>query len=120
MGHKKGKETIYVSLVAGSNPPELYLTDSEGHSGEGHLTTIVEPGDKVTWEIVEGSGISSITITKDQGSQDIFSKDPKGQPDGSWKGTISETASGEENYTIGFKIGDDDYVCDPILRINPD
>lgn len=111
-------ETVYVGIVAGSNPPVLHLSDSEGHSGDGNLTTNVNPGDKVVWEIVSGSGISAITIAKKPTSNDIFSKDPKVKSDGSWKGTISDTATGEESYNIGFTIGSVDHVCDPILKIN--
>lgn len=113
-----GKETINVGLVADSNPPELHLTDSEGHSVDGgNLTTTVKHKDKVIWDIVSKSGISAITISKKASSQDIFSKDPAVQPDGSWKGTISDTASGEESYNIGYTVNNVNYVCDPILQI---
>jgi len=111
--------TINVGLVAGSNPPELHLTDSEGHSGDGNLTTDVSCGGKVVWEIVSGSGISSIIIAKKSSSQDIFSEDPKVKSDGSWKGTISETATGEESYDIAFIVDKVGYICDPVLRIKP-
>jgi len=112
------KETINISLVAGSNPPELYLSDSEGHHGEGNLTTNVNCGDKVIWEIVAESGISSISICRKRDSEDIFSKDPRAQQDGSWKGTVSNDATGEETYNIGYTVDGEDYVCDPILKIN--
>lgn len=111
-------ETIYISLVTGTT--NLHLSDNEGHSGDGTITTDVSPGDTVTWKI-SGSGISGITsIYAKPDSQDIFSSDPAKNPDGSWTGTVSSSATGQESYGIKYMVSGTEYDDDPILRINPD
>jgi hypothetical protein len=113
--------TIYISKQADGTG--LHLTDSEGHSGDNNLTTTANPGDKVIWQLKAGGGIDQITsITPKENSQDVFSTDPapvdSGNPASDWAGIVSTSASGNESYSIGYKIGDTDYTDDPQLDVN--
>lgn len=112
-------ETIFISKESGGNG--LYLSDNEGHSGDGNITTDVDPGDTVIWKLSKNGGIDEITdISAKNGSQDIFSSDPAKQNDGSWKGTVSNTATGTESYFIKYKINGTEYTDDPELDIQDD
>ncbi|WKV12150.1 hypothetical protein [Marivirga harenae] len=113
-------EIINISKQEGNN--HLYLTDNEGHAGKDSITTQVHPGDTVTWKLVPNGGIDQITgITAKPDSQDIFSVDPApvnpNDPKTDWTGTISENATGTESYSIGYKIGDNNYTDDPDLEM---
>lgn len=93
--------TIYVSLVPGTT--NLHLSDSEGHSGDGTITTDVQPGQSVEW-VIDDSNITALTnIYAKTGSEDIFSSGPS-QESGStsWLGTVSSSATGEESYSIDY------------------
>lgn len=110
-------EIIFVSKANGGTG--LHLSDNEGHSGDGTITTDVHQGDTVKWKISAGGGIDEITnIYPKSTSQDIFSSDPVQQKDGSWKGTVSNNASGSEFYNIDYKIGGVSYTDDPELKIH--
>ena len=101
-----------------TNGTGLHLSDNQGNSGDNTITTNVRRGDTVHWKLAHDSGISAITnIYPKTGSQNIFSVGPALQPDGSWKGTVSDTATGSEAYNIGYKIGDTEYICDPFLEV---
>ncbi len=109
-------ETIYISLVSGTT--NLHLHDNEGHEGDGSITTIVSPGDTVTWQIASGANISEITsIYAKAGSQDIFSSDPVSNGDGTWTGTVSNSATGEESYGIKYMVNGVEYDDDPKLQV---
>ena len=109
--------TIYVSLVSGTT--NLHLSDSEGHSGDGTITTDVQRGQSVQWQIATGAGIDSLdNIYAKEGSQDIFSSDPAKQEDGSWLGTVSDSASGNESYSIDYTISGTSYTDDPELQVD--
>ena len=107
--------TIYLSLVSGTT--NLHLSDSEGHSGDGTITTDVDPGDNVTWRIDSGANISSIDSIYDKVANDIFSTDPAKQSDGTWKGTVSNSASGSESYGIKYTVDGTQYDDDPELQV---
>ncbi len=109
-------ETIFISKQ--EDGTGLHLSDNEGHSGDGTITTIVHQGDMVIWKLVPKGGITSITnIYPKTGSENIFSTNPAAQPDGSWKGTVANPISGTESYSIDYKIGDDPYTDDPELEV---
>ncbi len=109
-------EIILISKQADSNG--LYLTDNEGHAGDNSITTLVNPGDTVTWKLKSGGGIDAITsIAAKAGSQDVFSTDPAQQPDGSWVGVVNNSATGSESYSIGYRIGTTDYTDDPEIKV---
>lgn len=110
-------ETIFVSRASGGTG--LHLSDNEGHSGDGTITTDVNAGDTVKWKISTGGGIEEITnIYPKSTSQDIFSSDPAKQKDGSWQGTVSASATGSEFYNIDYKIDGVSYTDDPELQIH--
>ncbi|ELR68919.1 hypothetical protein C900_05612 [Fulvivirga imtechensis AK7] len=110
-------ETIKISKQ--STGTGLYLEDNEGHAGDNTITTTVDPGDTVVWKLKDGGGIDEITnIYAKSTSQDIFSSDPVKQSDGSWKGTVSSSATGSESYSIDYKIGGTEYTDDPELKVN--
>ncbi len=114
------QETIYIRLAPDAG---LILSDSEGHHGEGSITTKVNSGDKVTWECSVDSCIGSIVAIKaKEGSQDIFSDDPVAADSTSIKreGTISENASGKESYYITYTTkGGEQLTDDPVLIVDP-
>ncbi|MBL6448023.1 hypothetical protein JMN32_17025 [Fulvivirga sp. 29W222] len=111
-------ETIFISKQASGTG--LFLSDNEGDSGDNTITTAVSPGDTVVWELVSGGGIDEIVnIYAKTGSQDIFSSDPTKQSDGSFKGIVSNSATGNESYNIAYKINGTEYVDDPELEIQP-
>ncbi len=110
--------TIYLSLVSGTT--NLHLSDSEGHDGDGTITTDVKPGDNVTWQIASGANISSIDSIYDKVSNNIFSSGPSSQPNGTWTGTVSSSASGSESYGILYTVDGTQYDDDPILDVDDD
>lgn len=111
-----GQEIIWISKQDDNNG--LVLSDSEGHTGDGTITTNVQPGDTVTWKLKPNGGIDAInSITRKAGSGDIFGDDPEEQPDGTWVGTVSESAGGSESYSIGYQIDSADYTDDPKLVV---
>ena len=109
-------ETIYIRKQASGTG--LYLSDNEGHSGDGSITTIVHEGDTVIWKLKPNGGITAITsIYPKTGSENIFSTNPAKQPDGSWQGTVANPVSGSESYSIDYTIGQDSYTDDPKLDV---
>lgn len=91
-------------------------------SDHGHTTA--NPSDTVTWNILNNSGVSSITGIVDNSTIDIFSPDPTLQPNtSSWQGTVNPnvTVPSSETYTINYtKSGSNQtYRYDPIIQINP-
>ncbi len=109
-------EIIYIRKQ--ENSTGLHLSDNEGHSADGSITTIVHEGDTVIWQLKKNSGITAITnIYPKTGSENIFSSSPVLQPDGSWKGTVANSISGSESYSIDYTIGDDSYTDDPKLDV---
>lgn len=107
---------IRVTGIDPNNSNNLILSDN-GHS-------MVDPNDTVTWSIAPGVGVGSFhNIFKDAGSTDLF--DPNKEPApfgnaGNWRGTISPTATGEEDYTIQwYPTGSTQYrTFDPKLQVN--
>ncbi len=110
------REIIFISKQASGTG--LHLSDNEGHSGDGSITTIVHEGDTVIWKLKPNGGITAITnIQPKKGSKNIFSTNPSKQPNGSWQGTVKSSVSGNESYSIDYKIGDKSYTDDPELEI---
>ena len=108
--------TIYVSLVSGTT--NLHLSDSEGHSGDGTITTDVQPNQSVQWQIASGAGIDSLdNIYAKTGSENIFSSGPTKQGDGTWLGTVSSSATGTESYSIDYTVAGSPYTDDPDLKV---
>lgn len=113
-----GAETIWISKQ--STGTGLYLEDNEGHTGNNDITTIVSPGDSVTWKLKDGGGITKLTgISEKQqpNNQDIFSSGPSRVSDSEWQGTVSTSASGTESYSIDYEIDGTPYSDDPDLDV---
>ena len=110
------KVTIYVSREGKTS--RLHLRDSEGHAGTDNIITDVHAGDTIQWVIRDG--IDEITgIYPKNGSQNIFSSGPAKTEDGSWVGTVDESVSGSELYSIDYKIGASAFTDDPELKVKP-
>jgi len=113
--------TIEIFIKKQEGNTGLHLSDNEGHSGDGSITTTVHEGDTVVWQLVANSGITAITnIYPKTGSENIFSNPPIQQPDGSWKGTVASSISGSESYSIDYNIGEDSYTDDPEILVDDD
>lgn len=87
--------------------------------------TNVDPGDTVTWNIMNNSGVASITSIVDDTTTNLFSTQPTAQNSNagsSWQGTISSSAqrNAEEDYTINYTT-DAGETCrhDPKIIVNP-
>lgn len=122
--------TIYVSRNGNSN--QLSLSDSEGHNpGNDNLTTDVNAGDTVTWELSANSGLSSIVSVSqvtsgdpsyNAASQNLLANSPT-STNGVFSATVVSPSPGVgkfENYKIGFTVPGDStvYYDDPKLRMN--
>ena len=112
----------------------LYLTDSEGHSGDNTITTTGAPGDEVTWSISTALANTTVSInniyekTDKVGNYDVFCTGPQAKNDGTgdWEGTIcTNIASKEtESYSIDYDVSVNGgaavtYTDDPDLEIDP-
>lgn len=111
----------------------LYLTDSEGHTGENNLTTTGAPGDVVTWKISTSLADTSVSISniyeKNQsGNYDVFSSGPAPKNDntGDWGGTVNPNITTQETeaYAIDYSVSVNGgaatvYTDDPDLSIDP-
>ena len=116
-----GTETITIKATT-EKPAPLILADNEGHHGNSTatdkaFTTEVRKGDTVKWKNKSGSDITSFSITCNSNSL-FVSGDPKSKNNG-WEGTISENATGDEEYIINYYVKDvvDEQHQDPKLRI---
>lgn len=121
--------TIYVSR--NGNSTNLKLRDSEGHNpGNDDLTTDVNPGDTVQWELDNNSGLTSIaSITKSdasnpkyQNSIDVLAAAPVNN-NGIYSAQVVSPSPGKgkfENYNIGFTIpgSNEVYFDDPKMQLN--
>ena len=102
-------------------PDELLLSNgckagpyTNGSSKEdAHFTTDVETGDKVQWKLGDCS-IVSINAIMPVNKKDLFKREPSCQ--NNWKGKIGN-GEGEEHYTIGYRVGNTLYTCDPKISM---
>lgn len=82
-------------------------------------------GDEVEWVCTKKSGLKSIVIVKNPGSEDVFSQNPKPTPPGNKKCWIGTTESviqqtEVERYTIGFvPKGEEIQFLDPKIKLKP-
>ena len=110
-------ENIFIKKQ--SSGTGLHLSDNQGHAGDNTITTNVRRGDTVHWKLTHDSGIDEITnIYAKEGSQNIFEgTGPVKQPNGDWTGKVRDDEAGSEEYNIGYKIGDTEYICDPEIEV---
>lgn len=123
--------TIYVSRNGNSN--QLKLRDSEGHNpGNDDLTTIVSPGDTVTWMLDPNeNGLTSINAVNktvpgdpsyDPNSVDLLVSGTTSN-NGVYTGTVVSPSPGNgkyEKYKIGFMVPGNSTIFfdDPKLQMN--
>ena len=110
------KVKIYVSRDPKTN--EIHLRDSEGHSGDGGIVTNVRAGDEIEWIVGEGiDKIKGIYPAKD--SHNVLSGQVV-EKDGSWQGTVSQSAEGSETYVIEYEADSSAARADrPKLKVKP-
>jgi hypothetical protein len=114
--------TITVSATV-ANPIPPSISDDEGHNantaaGDAALTTLVGPGDVVTWQ--KGGNISSLDNIFEPVGTDLFIVDPSEENNGTWVGIIGSLPSGaEEAYSITYKVAGNTYTQDPRIRMQP-
>ncbi|MDT0551969.1 hypothetical protein [Urechidicola vernalis] len=118
-----GTEIITICATT-TTPHPLTLSDNQGHNsntnaGDKDFTTDVQPGDKVKWKIGPNCAVQSITSITCVNGDNLFSEGPDPKQNGDWEGTISDDATGTEEYTIGYTVGGAPYTQDPKLRIPP-
>jgi hypothetical protein len=105
--------------ITGSNTSTGALTLSDNGN------TSANPGDTVTWNIGQNSGVSSIDdISDDASSTNVFDPDPEKMPGNtsSWQGTVNAniTTSASESYTIKwYDASGVLHSYDPIIQVNP-
>lgn len=116
-----GTETITIKATT-EDPTPLILADNEGHHGNSAatdkaFTTEVSNGDTVKWKNKNNSDITSFTISCNSNS--LFASGDPQQKNNGWEGTISETATGDEEYTINYYVEGvtEEQHQDPKLRI---
>ena len=99
----------------------LRLMDTEGHSSEDNITTVVRSSDTVFWILDENSGISEITnIGAKPGSKNLFAEGPKPLSGSEWKGVIGSETKGSESYFIEYILEDGKRTTDdPRIIIDP-
>lgn len=120
--------TIYLKRLG--NSYNLALRDSEGHNpGNDNLTTDVDAGDSVTWQLDTNSGLASIESIQLVGqtdpsynpaSQNLITNNPTST--NGFTATIVSPSPGKnkfECYKIGFKVPGDNttYYDDPKLKM---
>lgn len=110
---------IWILGINPENPDQLIL--SVKHKITNNLKA--KPGDKVRWKIKKKSGVASISITKNESSENVFSKGPKEIKDSkSWRGTVDQDINVPSNelYTIHFipKGSKEIHRYDPKISVN--
>lgn len=112
------------------NSLQLKLRDSEGHNpGNDNLTTDVDAGDTVEWQLDTNSGLTSLNGIKktvpgdrsyNRNSIDLLAEITLTSPYSATVITPSPGTGKFEKYKIGFKVPGDDTVHwdDPTLRMN--
>ena len=117
-----GKIKIYLRSISQEGKRHLALFDSNGEGGIDELTTTVERGDQVIWELDSESGIKHIEdIYSKTGKGNVFKTKPKKEDSGkAFKMKIEKEAEGEEAYGIRYVLNDGSKMDDdPRIRIFP-
>ena len=109
--------TRTIKIVASCISTGALILDDHGH-------TPADAGDKIIWQIQNGSGVKSIvSIDKKFGSPEIFSTRPH-QQGNVWTGTISSSVPGGTIYDYFISWTDTNnpsqqHTFDPIISIKP-
>ena len=108
----------------------VYLVDDDPNDqGQGgfNLVTEVSPGDTLFWRAVSINQVDTVQLKafEDKSDNNLFNTgDPHAatsNPNGLWKGTVKDDATGTESYVFSFTIncGSTVYDHDPQIRIKP-
>lgn len=116
------KVVIYLRSAENTGGKHLYLYDSNGQAAFDSLTTVVERGDDIFWELERNSGIRKVTeIYPSEKRGTVFTENPKKIfLSKTFKYTIPNDAQRgtEEKYTIDFVLKDGTKdTLDPYIRI---
>lgn len=114
---------IYVSRVGNSN--NIKLQDSEGHNpGNDNITTDVNPGDTLFWQLDQNSGLSSLdgVRMKTNSQNNLLNSITQVAPN-IFTATVVSTSPGSgkiETYEVGYKVlgGSNILWDDPKLRMD--
>lgn len=93
-----GTIKIYIKLVDGK--PEY--RDTEMHRGR-TITTEVNPGDKIVWNLDQCSGIKELKDLNIIGDTGFFQKPPKKKDFDRWNAKVSKTAKGSIEYKFDIE-----------------
>ena len=118
-----------ISLTIGAttqNPWPPTLANDSGFASitedaDKNTTTLVSPGDIMIWKMSED--ITQINAVTETGGDDVFSKDPTLQPDGTWQAVVGSFPPGnQQSYSITYTVKgapNNPYVQDPYMKIKP-
>ncbi|GGD30387.1 hypothetical protein [Flavobacterium orientale] len=114
---------IFVSRAGNSN--QIKLKDSEGHNpGNDDITTLVNPGDVIIWQLDDNSGLYSLDGVEIKGDSpyNLLSVAPTGR-DNVFTASVTRASPGQgaiEKYKIGYTInrGEQTQWDDPKLQMN--
>jgi hypothetical protein len=113
---KSPENAHHLIEIQGINPDGTLILSDDG-------TTIVHPGNTVTWKIGQGSGVAAIYIMDDNGSPNVFHHDLRKLPFSTdWRGRVKPYEEAVvEHYSIFFYLdrGDEIGRYDPKIQVNP-
>lgn len=124
-----GPQPTKISLTIGATTAKPYpptLTNDSGFTsitedGDENTITLVSPGNIMIWKMSED--IIQINAVTETGGDDVFSKDPALQPDGTWQAVVGTFPSGnQQSYSITYTVKGapkNPYKQDPYMRIRP-
>lgn len=122
--------TVNIYASRNGNSFQLKLRDSEGHTpGDDNITTNVNTGDIVQWQLDSNSGLTSLNgIVRTQKPSNpntvpLLTGTPVLVAPNVYQGTVVSTSPGPgsiETYQVGFTVPNDTQVHwdDPKLSIN--
>lgn len=114
---------IYLRSVVIDDKYHLAMFDSNRNGDIDDLTTVVEAGETIIWQLDCLSGIKGIKkIYSKEGSRRVFKKDPKRMLlSKGFKLQLTKDVAGEEEaYSIDYVLCDDTkWTTDPVIRVPP-
>ncbi|MDB5263419.1 MAG: hypothetical protein JWQ14_2702 [Adhaeribacter sp.] len=126
-------QIVYVSLQGQGNSTNLSLRDTEGNNGINDITTDLNPGDIIQWQVDTSPSPGATRIysiervykkqNQDPINYDLLTEDPTNIGNGVWQGTVKDSSPGRgtrERYNIDFKRTQNDttQTDDPKLQMN--
>lgn len=116
------KRTITMKAFEAGDEIMLYLTDSGGQKGVQSITTLVNPGDEIIWQLekTKSNIIKIVSIEAKSPKLDVFGKKPERVNDAEFKGTIATDAKGVGAYNITYEYKNKKVVVDdPFIEVKP-